>query len=92
MPVQPHKGQSFSVRAPPNFLERVLFASDTYVVPKSDGRIVIGATIEPGTYDSKVTVGGLMHCFNAACRLVPELKVSSLSRARVRFLPGRFPL
>ena len=48
VPVQPHKGQSFSVRAPEKFLERVLFASDTYVVPKSDGRIVIGATVEPG--------------------------------------------
>ena len=34
VPIQPHKGQSFSVKAPPNFLERVLFASDTYIVPK----------------------------------------------------------
>ena len=48
VPVQPHKGQSFSVRAPEGFLDRVLFASDTYIVPKSDGRIVIGATVEPG--------------------------------------------
>ncbi|GMH87251.1 hypothetical protein TrVE_jg2211 [Triparma verrucosa] len=74
VPVQPHKGQSFSVRAPEGFLDRVLFASDTYIVPKSDGRIVIGATVEPGSYDPAVTVGGLMHCFNAACRLVPGIK------------------
>ncbi|GMH53751.1 hypothetical protein TL16_g01522 [Triparma laevis f. inornata] len=74
VPIQPHKGQSFSVKAPPNFLERVLFASDTYIVPKKDGRIVIGATVEPGSFDSSVTVGGMMHCFNAACRLIPGLK------------------
>jgi len=74
VPIQPHKGQSFAVRAEPGFLDRVLFAQDTYIVPKSDGRIVIGATVEPGLYDGEVTVGGMMHCFNAATRLLPGIK------------------
>ena len=56
VPVVPHKGQSFSVRMPadsPPILSRVLFAQDTYIVPKADGRIVVGATVEAGSFDPR---------------------------------------
>eukprot|EP00956_Cyclotella_meneghiniana_P026476 scaffold57328_cov22-Cyclotella_meneghiniana.AAC.2 len=58
VPIVPHKGQSFSLRMPPNappILNRVLFAQDTYIVPKADGRIIVGATVEPGRFDGDVT-------------------------------------
>ena len=76
VPITPHKGQSFSLRMPsdtPPILKRVLFAQDTYIVPKADGRIVVGATVEAGTFDPSVTVGGMLHCINNALELVPEL-------------------
>jgi len=76
LPVTPHKGQSFSLRmdanAPP-ILSRVLFAQDTYIVPKADGRIIVGATVEPGTYDGSITPSGMLHCMSEATRLVPAL-------------------
>eukprot|EP00978_Attheya_sp_CCMP212_P007195 scaffold16719_cov52-Attheya_sp.AAC.5 len=77
VPITPHKGQSFSVLMPPDqppLLSRVLFAQDTYIVPKADGRIVVGATVEPGTFDANVTPAGLLHCMNNAIQLVPGLK------------------
>jgi len=61
---------------PPNsppLLSRVLFAQDTYIVPKSDGRIIVGATVEPGSFDPNVTPNGLMHCISSAIQLVPAL-------------------
>jgi thiazole synthase len=76
LPVTPHKGQSFSLRMPPGvppLLSRVLFAQDTYIVPKADGRIIVGATVEPGRYDGDVTPEGMMHCLSEAMRLVPGL-------------------
>ncbi|KAL3774911.1 hypothetical protein ACHAW5_009130 [Stephanodiscus triporus] len=76
LPVTPHKGQSFSLRMPPGappLLSRVLFAQDTYIVPKADGRIIVGATVEPGRYDGDVTPEGMMHCLSEATRLVPSL-------------------
>ena len=76
LPVTPHKGQSFSLRMPPGVpppLSRVLFAQDTYIVPKADGRIIVGATVEPGRYDGDVTPEGMMHCLSEATRLVPAL-------------------
>lgn len=76
VPIEPHKGQSISLRMPPdspNMLRRVLFAQDTYIVPKADGRIVVGATVEAGSYDSNVTPAGLMHIMAHAMQLVPGL-------------------
>ncbi|KAL9179432.1 hypothetical protein ACHAXT_008722 [Thalassiosira profunda] len=76
LPVTPHKGQSFSLRMPENappILSRVLFAQDTYIVPKADGRIIVGATVEPGRFDGDVTPSGLMHCLSEATRLIPGL-------------------
>lgn len=76
VPVEPHKGQSMSLRMPtdrPPLLRRVLFAQDSYIVPKEDGRIVVGATVEAGSYDPNVTPAGLMHIMKHAIQLVPEL-------------------
>jgi glycine oxidase ThiO len=77
VPVEPHKGQSLSLRMPkdrPPILKRVLFAQDSYIVPKADGRIVVGATVEAGSYDPNVTPGGLLHILTHALQLVPALK------------------
>jgi hypothetical protein len=76
VPITPHKGQSFSLRMPKDtepVLSRVLFAQDTYIVPKADGRIVVGATVEAGSFDPNVTPAGLMHCMSNALQLVPGL-------------------
>jgi|AntRauTorckE5430_2_1112549.scaffolds.fasta_scaffold01920_4 uncharacterized protein YfkK (UPF0435 family) len=76
VPITPHKGQSFSLRMPSDtepVLSRVLFAQDTYIVPKADGRIVVGATVEVGSFDPNVTPAGMMHCMANALQLVPGL-------------------
>jgi hypothetical protein len=76
VPIEPHKGQSLSLRMPkdqPPILRRVLFAQDSYIVPKADGRIVIGATVEAGSFDGNVTPAGIMHILSYALELVPGL-------------------
>ena len=77
VPVEPHKGQSLSLVMPkdrPPILRRVLFAQDCYIVPKEDGKIVIGATVEAGSFDGDVTPAGLLHILTHALQLVPGLK------------------
>lgn len=77
VPIEPHKGQSLSLRWPsdqPPILKRVLFAQDTYICPKADGRIVIGATVEVGSYDCDITPAGMIHILQHALELVPGLK------------------
>lgn len=77
VPIEPHKGQSISLRMPsdrPPILQRVLFAQDTYICPKADGRIVVGATVEVGSFDSNITPAGMIHIIQHALELVPGLK------------------
>lgn len=76
VPLEPHKGQSLSLRMPadkPPLLRRVLFGGDSYIVPKADGRIVIGATVEAGSFDSNVTPAGMLHVLSHAVQLCPPL-------------------
>mmetsp|Transcript_24379 Transcript_24379/g.36168 ORF Transcript_24379/g.36168 Transcript_24379/m.36168 type:complete len:792 (-) Transcript_24379:172-2547(-) len=76
VPIEPHKGQSLALKTPPGkppLLKRVLFAQDSYIVPKSDGRIVVGATVEAGSFDPNVTPSGIMHVLHHAMQLVPGL-------------------
>lgn len=47
LPVFPVKGQMLSLQAPCHALERVLFGPGTYLVPRADGLVVVGATSEP---------------------------------------------
>mgnify|MGYP001313983808 CR=1 FL=1 len=46
IPIYPVKGQMLSIQGPKNALKRILFRQRTYLVPREDGLIVIGATIE----------------------------------------------
>ncbi|MCZ6473673.1 MAG: glycine oxidase ThiO [SAR324 cluster bacterium] len=71
-PVRPVKGQMFSLRAPfPGFITRVIRAPDIYISPKSDGRIVFGATVEEMGFDAGLTAGGLYSLLKGAWETVP---------------------
>lgn len=79
VPVHPLKGQMFSVQAPPSAaaelpLQRVLYGADgIYIVPRRDGRIVVGATAEAVGFTPKNTPAGLQDLLSKAMRLVPAI-------------------
>jgi glycine oxidase ThiO len=78
VPVQPRKGQLLALRWPVGANDRsplqcVLFGSDIYIVPRRDGRIVVGATSENVGFAPGNTAAGLQHLLNAAIRLFPTL-------------------
>ncbi len=76
LPVSPKKGQMLSVRIPGegNHLARVLFGSETYIVPRRDGQIIIGATTEEVGFTPHNTPVGIQALLNRAIRLYPELQ------------------
>ena len=78
VPVQPRKGQMLSVQVPQPAIElplqRVLYGEETYIVPRRDGRIVIGATNEAVGFAPHNTPAGLQTLLNAAIRLYPALR------------------
>lgn len=73
-PVRPAKGQMAALRADDLQIERVLWSEKIYLVPRNDGRILAGATIEHVGFDKRVTAGGIEKILAAAIELAPALK------------------
>jgi glycine oxidase len=72
-PVRPAKGQMISLRAQQTKIERVLWSDKIYLVPRNDGRILAGATVEYVGFDKNVTAGGLEKILAGALELAPGL-------------------
>jgi glycine oxidase len=77
-PVRPAKGQMVSLRCDSARIQRVLWSERIYVVPRNDGRILCGATVENAGFDKTVTASGIHANLDAAIELAPIL-----ARARV---------
>jgi glycine oxidase len=71
-PVRPAKGQMVSLRADELKIERVIWGEKVYIVPRSDGRILAGATVEYVGFDKQVTAGGVEKILSAAIEVIPE--------------------
>jgi glycine oxidase len=67
-----------SVRCDATRIERVLWAERIYIVPRSDGRILCGATVEHVGFDKTVTAGGVHANLNAAIELAPILATARI--------------
>jgi glycine oxidase len=72
-PVRPAKGQMVSLRADELKIRRVLWSEKIYLVPRNDGRILAGATVEYVGFDKHVTAGAIKRILSDALELVPGL-------------------
>ena len=72
-PVRPAKGQMIALRAEDFSIERVLWSDHVYLVPRNDGRILAGATVEYVGFDKKVTAGAVQKIITAALQLAAAL-------------------
>ncbi len=75
IPVFPVKGQMLSLQMPrPECLQRVLFGEGTYLVPRPDGTLIVGATSEHVQWRPQNTATGIQTLLDNAVRLLPELQ------------------
>jgi len=72
-PLRPAKGQMVALRAEDVEIERVLWGEHIYLVPRNDGRILAGATVEYTGFDKRTTAGGIEKILSAAIELAPGL-------------------
>ncbi len=85
--VRPARGQIVELRAPTKILRRVLWSDRGYVVPKSDGRVICGSTIEDAGYEKAVTAEGVRSILQNAIDLVPDLARAEVSATWSGFRP-----
>jgi thiazole synthase len=88
IPVFPKKGQMLSVRSPELTLKRVLFGSETYIVPRRNGRIIIGATSEDAGFRGGNTPQGIQTLLDRAIRLYPALADAEIEEFWWGFRPA----
>jgi glycine oxidase len=73
LPVFPVKGQMLSLQGPRQALPRVLFGPGTYLVPREDGLVVVGATSEPEAgFGEGLTPAGQRQLQDGLTALLPE--------------------
>ena len=89
--VRPVKGQLLELRVrrglPPP-ATRVIRTPRCYVVTRSDGRVVVGATMEERGFDTAVTVDGVYRLLEAAMEVLPDVAELELVGARVGLRPA----
>lgn len=89
-PVRPVKGQLLYLRgaADEQLLTHNVRGLDVYIVPRRDGRIVVGATVEERGFDMTVTAGAVYELLRDAFELVPGLSELELVECVAGLRPG----
>jgi glycine oxidase len=89
-PVRPIKGQMLALQMEPAaaLLRHVVWLPRGYLVPRNDGRLVIGGTVEERGFDASLTAGGLLALLEGAWRAVPTIEELPIAETWVGFRPG----
>jgi glycine oxidase len=89
-PVRPVKGQLLYLRGPADqpLCQRNVRGLEVYVVPRGDGRVVVGATVEEQGFDTRVTAGAVGDLLRAALELLPDVAELELAETVVGLRPG----
>jgi glycine oxidase len=88
--VRPVKGEIVTLRqrADQPVCERIVVGDRLYIVPREDGRVLVGATVEERGFDTSVTAGGVHELLREAYRTLPEIAETELVEARAGLRPG----
>lgn len=88
-PVFPMKGQLLSlqmdVRMP--LLRHVVWTPQVYLVPRGDGRLIVGATLEDKGFDATLTAGGILHLLRETWEAIPGIEELPLLESWAGFRP-----
>jgi glycine oxidase len=89
-PLRPVKGQIMRLRDPtgPGLLTRTIRMQPGYLVPRGDGRYVLGATMEEQGFDTAPTAGGIYELLRDAIELVPGVSELAIEEVAAGLRPG----
>lgn len=88
VPVRPVRGQMVALAASGRAPHAVLSGVGGYVVPKPDGRMLVGTTVEEAGFDPRPTVEGIASLLDRAPRLAPRLAGATVVSAWAGLRPG----
>ena len=77
MQIKPVKGQIVLVETMPPLFQHTIDGLGIYIVPRADGKILLGATVEFVGYDKDTTVDGTKQMIDAGVTIAPQLANST---------------
>jgi glycine oxidase len=88
-PVRPVKGQMLALRMGSTpLLRHVVVGPQVYLLPRDDGRLVIGATTEERGFEASLTAGGVLGLLDGAWRVLPAIEDLAIDELWTGFRPG----
>jgi glycine oxidase len=90
LPVRPVKGEILTLSGTPEdpVCEGIVAGERVYIVPRGDGRLVVGATVEEAGFDTTVTAGGVHELLREAYRALPDVAELELVETLAGLRPG----
>lgn len=87
-PVFPVKGQMVALAVPAGLIRHATWVPGVYLVPREDGRLLVGATVEESGFDERVTADGVHQLLHAALAAAPALREFSITEQWAGLRPG----
>lgn len=88
LPIEPVKGQMLLFKTAGGLLDRVVLRDGRYLIPRNDGRILVGSTLERAGFDKQVTQVAQEELYASALQLLPALKEQTLEAQWSGLRPG----
>jgi len=89
IPTRPVKGQMLCLISPSReLLRHVIRSPEIYLIPRSDGRILVGTTVEEAGFDKRTDVATIQRLHRAAVAMVPELRNAKILEDWAGLRPG----
>jgi glycine oxidase len=87
-PVEPIKGQMIALSVPTSLVRRSTWVPGAYLVPRDDGRLLVGATVESAGFDERITSEGIHELLHAALGAAPALGGFTMTESWAGLRPG----
>jgi glycine oxidase len=94
LPTRPVKGQMVCIVPPRDatrpgpLIQHVVRTPDVYIIPRTDGRMLLGATVEDAGYDKRVDPEAVKRLYQAAIGVVPQIEQMRIHDAWAGLRPG----
>ncbi len=86
--VKPVRGQMILIKAEPGLISNIILYNNRYLIPRRDGRILVGSTLEEVGFDKSLTEAAKQSLWQTAGELIPAITQFSIEHHWAGLRPG----
>lgn len=88
LPVEPVRGQMLLFKAKPGLISPIILSGERYIIPRRDGRVLVGSTMERCGFDKRTTAEAREQLYRDALAIIPDLAAYPIERHWAGLRPG----